>query len=250
MSIASSTRSAILLPTASRAYSLIASRNARPTGRHFVALASASSPPSSSLTRDGNAASGPCRRQYSLDRPNSSFPFPLSLFSSSGGGGGGGGGRRGMGSSNDSSPYGQSLEISGWPVTKANTIINIVPQGKRMVVERFGKLHAIHESGYFFAVPFVDSIAYVIDVRERAVDIPNQSAITRDNVSVEVSGNLFVRVADPERAAYGARNPLYAVIMHAQSAMRSAIGELELDEILHNRAGINTLIKGAVQEAA
>ncbi len=118
-----------------------------------------------------------------------------------------------MGSSNDSSPYGQSLEISGWPITKVNTIINIVPQGKRMVVERFGKLHAIHESGYFFAVPFVDTIAYVIDVRERAVDIPNQSAITRDNVSVEVSGNLFVRVADPERAAYGARNPLYAVIM-------------------------------------
>jgi len=119
-----------------------------------------------------------------------------------------------------------------------------------MVVERFGKLHAIHESGYFIAVPFVDSIAYVIDVRERALDILPQSAITRDNVSVEVSGNLFVRVADPERAAYGARNPLYAVMMHAQSAMRSAIGELELDEILHNRAGLNTLIKGSLQEAA
>ena len=82
-----------------------------------------------------------------------------------------------------------------------------------MVVERFGKLHNIHESGYFIAIPFVDSIAYVIDVRERAVDILPQSAITRDNVSVEVSGNLFVRVADPERAAYGARNPLYAVMM-------------------------------------
>lgn len=119
-----------------------------------------------------------------------------------------------------------------------------------MVVERFGKLHAIHESGYFLAVPFVDSIAYVIDVRERAVDILPQAAITRDNVSVEVSGNLFVRVIDPERAAYGARNPLYAVMMHAQSAMRSAIGELELDEILHNRAGLNTLIKGTLQDAA
>jgi len=82
-----------------------------------------------------------------------------------------------------------------------------------MVVERFGKLHAIHESGYFFAIPFVDSIAYIIDVRERAVDILPQSAITRDNVSVEVSGNLFVRVCDPERAAYGSRNPLHAVIM-------------------------------------
>lgn len=119
-----------------------------------------------------------------------------------------------------------------------------------MVVERFGKMHHIHESGYFFAVPFVDNIAYVIDVRERAVDILPQSAITRDNVSVEVSGNLFVRIADPERAAYGARNPLYAVMMHAQSAMRSAIGELELDEILHNRAGLNTLIKGSLQDAA
>ena len=82
-----------------------------------------------------------------------------------------------------------------------------------MVVERFGKLHAIHESGYFFAVPVMDRVAYVIDVRERAVDILPQSAITRDNVSVEVSGNLFVRVIDPERAAYGARNPLYAVMM-------------------------------------
>lgn len=55
---------------------------------------------------------------------------------------------------------------------------------------------------------------------------------------------------DPEKAAYGARNPLYAVMTHAQSAMRSAIGEMELDEILHNRAKLNTLIKGSIQEAA
>ena len=119
----------------------------------------------------------------------------------------------GRGGSSESSPFEQSLEINRWPISKTNTILNIVPQGKRMVVERFGKLHAIHESGYFIAIPFVDSIAYVIDVRERAVDILPQSAITRDNVSVEVSGNLFVRVVDPERAAYGARNPLYASMM-------------------------------------
>jgi len=169
-------------------------------------------------------------RQYTLDRPGGGGFFSL-------GSGGGGGG-------ND------ALEISNWPVTKVNTILNIVPQGKRFVVERLGKLHTIHESGFFFAVPIIDQISYVIDVRERAVDIQPQSAITRDNVSVEVSGNLFVRVSDPEKAAYGARNPLYAVMMHAQSAMRSAIGELELDEILHNRAGLNTLIKGSLQDAA
>mmetsp|Transcript_15318 Transcript_15318/g.42493 ORF Transcript_15318/g.42493 Transcript_15318/m.42493 type:complete len:411 (-) Transcript_15318:1240-2472(-) len=137
-----------------------------------------------------------------------------------------------------------------WPVTKANTIFNIVPQGYKFVVERFGKLHSIEESGWFLAIPLVDQIAYVIDVRERAIDIEPQAAITRDNVSVEVSGNLFVKFQDPEKAAYGALNPLYSVTQHAQSAMRSAIGEMELDEILHNRSRLNALIKGGLQEAA
>lgn len=55
---------------------------------------------------------------------------------------------------------------------------------------------------------------------------------------------------DAEKAAYGALNPLYSVTQHSQSAMRSAIGEMELDEILHGRAKLNNLIKGSLQEAA
>jgi regulator of protease activity HflC (stomatin/prohibitin superfamily) len=152
------------------------------------------------------------------------------------GGRGGGGGQNGM--------------LGNWPVTKGNTIFNIVPQGHKFVVERFGRLHSVEESGWFLAIPLVDQIAYVIDVRERAIDIEPQAAITRDNVSVEVSGNLFVKFQDPEKAAYGALNPLYSVTQHAQSAMRSAIGEMELDEILHNRSRLNALIKGGLQEAA
>lgn len=158
-----------------------------------------------------------------------------------------GGGLGGVSGSGDGT--GMS-EITRWPINKTNTIINIVPQGKRYVVERFGKMNAIHDSGFFFAVPLIDQISYIIDIRERAIDIVPQSAITRDNVSVEVSGNLFVRFVDPERAAYGARNPLYSVMQHAQSAMRSAIGEMELDEILHGRTRLNSLIKGSLQEAA
>eukprot|EP00977_Amphora_coffeiformis_P004703 scaffold1007_cov176-Amphora_coffeaeformis.AAC.9 len=137
-----------------------------------------------------------------------------------------------------------------WPVTSANTVLNVVPQGHKYVVERFGKLHAVQDSGLFLGIPIVDNIAYVIDMRERALDIPPQSAITRDNVSVEVSGNLFVRFYDAEKAAYGALNPLYSVTQHAQSAMRSAIGEMELDEILHGRARLNSMIRGSLQEAA
>lgn len=145
---------------------------------------------------------------------------------------------------------GGGMELTRWPVTKANTILNIVPQGERHIVERFGKLNEIQDSGYFFAIPIIDRIAYIIDTRERAIDIPPQSAITRDNVSVEVSGNLFVQFTDTERAAYGARNPLYSVVSHSQSAMRSAIGEMELDEMLHNRSKLNSLIKGSLQDAA
>jgi len=140
--------------------------------------------------------------------------------------------------------------MGNWPVTKPNTIFNIVPQGYKFIIERFGKLHSVEDSGWFLAIPFVDQIAYVIDVRERAIDIEPQAAITRDNVSVEVSGNLFIKFDNPEAAAYGALNPLYSVTQHAQSAMRSAIGEMELDEILHGRSRLNALIKGGLQEAA
>lgn len=154
------------------------------------------------------------------------------LLGRSGGGGGGGG---------------SSMQ---WPISKPNMFFNIVPQGHRYVVERFGKLASIEDSGWFLGIPFVDKIAYIVDIRERAMDIPPQSAITRDNVSVEVSGNLFVRFNDAEKAAYGAFNPLYSVTQHSQSAMRSAIGEMELDEILHGRAQLNSLIKGSLQEAA
>ena len=182
--------------------SAVASSSRATTRRNFVtALSSSAQQYSISFINNNNGCKPTTStRQYSLDGPNSGGS-PLSLFSG------------GRGGSSESSPFEQSLEINRWPISKTNTILNIVPQGKRMVVERFGKLHAIHESGYFIAIPFVDSIAYVIDVRERAVDILPQSAITRDNVSVEVSGNLFVRVVDPERAAYGARNPLYAAMM-------------------------------------
>ena len=76
---------------------------------------------------------------------------------------------------------GGGADMWEWPNTKMNTIFNIVPQGHKYVVERFGKLNEVHESGWFIAIPLVDRIAYVIDVRERALDIAPQAAITRDN---------------------------------------------------------------------
>lgn len=141
-------------------------------------------------------------------------------------------------------------ELESWPITKANTFLNVCPQGKMMVVERFGKLHEIKESGLFVAIPFIDNIRFVLDMREKALSIAPQSTITKDNVHVHVSGNLYCQFVDPERAAYGSKNPIYAVKQHAQSSMRAAIGELELDEMLHAREKLNKMIKSTISESA
>lgn len=114
-------------------------------------------------------------------------------------------------------------------------------------MERLGKLHSIKESGWFIAIPFIDQIRFVIDMREKALQISPQSSITKDNVHVSVSGNLFCQFVDAEKAAYGSSNPLYAVRQHSQSAMRAAIGEMELDQILHARAKLNAIITSTVQ---
>ena len=119
-----------------------------------------------------------------------------------------------------------------------------------MVIERLGKLHSIKEGGWFIAIPFIDQIKYVVDMREKALSISPQAAITKDNVHVRVSGNVFCQFVDAERAAYGSKNPIYAVKQGAQSAMRAAIGELELDQILHARAELNSSIRAAVQSSA
>ena len=154
-----------------------------------------------------------------------------------------------------SSSYGNNSYSRGgmterWPLPKTNTILNIVPQGQQFVVERMGKFHSVEQSGWFLAIPFVDAITYRIDMREKAIEIEPQPAITRDNVSLEVSGNVFIQFVDAHKAAYGSFNPLYAVSQNAQSAMRAAIGKLELDEILHARQQLNDKVAAALAEAS
>ena len=122
-------------------------------------------------------------------------------------------------------------DLDTWPRSQTNTILNVCPQGEQMVIERLGKMHDIKEGGFFIAVPLLDSIRFVVDMREKALAIVPQAAITKDNVHVKVSGNLYCRFIDSEKAAYGSKNPIYAVKQHAMASMRAAIGEMELDEI-------------------
>lgn len=86
------------------------------------------------------------------------------------------------------------------PSLPANTIIRFVPQQTAWIVERMGKFSRILEPGLAVLIPFIDRIAYVKSLKENAFEIPSQSAITADNVTLELDGVLYTRVFDAYKA--------------------------------------------------
>lgn len=108
----------------------------------------------------------------------------------------------------------------------------------------------ILEPGLAILVPFVDKIAYVQSLKESALAIPSQSAITSDNVTLDLDGVLYVRVDDAYRASYGVEDATYAVSQLAQTTMRAEIGQLTLDTVLRERATLNSNICNAINDAA
>lgn len=136
------------------------------------------------------------------------------------------------------------------PSLPANTIIRFVPQQTAWLVERMGKFHRILEPGLAILVPFIDRIAYVKSLKEAAIEIPSQSAITADNVTLELDGVLYTRIFDAYKASYGVEDAEYAISQLAQTTMRSEIGRLTLDHVLRERSTLNTNITEAINEAA
>jgi len=86
------------------------------------------------------------------------------------------------------------------PSLPANTIVRFVPQQTAWIVERMGKFSRILPPGLAILVPFLDRIAYVKSLKENAMEIPSQSAITADNVTLELDGVLYTRVFDAYKA--------------------------------------------------
>ncbi|CCQ10117.1 Putative stomatin/prohibitin-family membrane protease subunit YbbK [Pseudoalteromonas luteoviolacea B = ATCC 29581] len=128
--------------------------------------------------------------------------------------------------------------------------IKFVPQNRAWIVERFGKYQSTKEAGLNFIVPFIDRVAADRSLKEQAVDVPSQSAITRDNISLIVDGVLYFRVLDPYKATYGVDDYIFAVTQLAQTTMRSELGKMELDKTFEERDLLNTNIVSAINQAS
>jgi regulator of protease activity HflC (stomatin/prohibitin superfamily) len=128
--------------------------------------------------------------------------------------------------------------------------IKFVPQNRAYVIERFGKFQSTKEAGLNFILPFIDRISADRSLKEKAVDVPEQSAITKDNISLSVDGVLYFRVLDPYKATYGIDDYVFAVTQLAQTTMRSELGKMELDKTFEERDILNTNIVAAINEAS
>ena len=128
--------------------------------------------------------------------------------------------------------------------------IRIVPQRAVFIVERVGKYRDTLEAGFHVLLPFLDRVAYKHTLKEQAIDVPPQTCITQDNISVEVDGILYLQVIDASKASYGINDYQFASTQLAQTTMRSVIGRLELDRTFEERDTINSAIVDAVDKAS
>lgn len=126
--------------------------------------------------------------------------------------------------------------------------IKQINQYQRGVKFTLGKYSGIMQPGWRIVIPIFQSYQK-IDMRIKAVDVPNQEAITKDNISVSVNAVIYYRVDSAEKAVIEVENFFYAVSQLAQTTMRNVVGEVTLDELLSSRVETAEKIRAIVDEA-
>merc|ERR1719295_1989257 len=113
-----------------------------------------------------------------------------------------------------------------------------------------GAYNRILRPGLNILIPVLDKVKYVQSLKEITIDIPQQSAITKDNVAVHIDGVLYLRIMDPYKASYGVEDPEFAITQLAQTTMRSEIGKMEMDGLFKERENLNISIVQAINLAS
>jgi regulator of protease activity HflC (stomatin/prohibitin superfamily) len=130
-------------------------------------------------------------------------------------------------------------------IYKAVVIIQPYEQGLKIVLGKYsGRLNP----GLNFVPPFITQVIRM-DLRTQVFDVPQQEVITKDNSPTRVDAIIYIKVVDPEKAFFQVVNYKLATVALAQTTLRSTIGDMELDEVLYNRAVINTQLRDTLDEA-
>lgn len=134
-------------------------------------------------------------------------------------------------------------------VVLAVIVISIrqINQYERGVKFTLGKFSSVMEPGWRLVFPVIQFYKKV-DIRTKAVDVPDQNAITRDNVSVKVNAVIYYQVSSAERAVLAVEDFMYAISQYAQTTMRNIVGSVSLDELLGNRDEIADRIREIVDK--
>ncbi|MGS2718378.1 SPFH domain-containing protein [Eionea flava] len=127
--------------------------------------------------------------------------------------------------------------------------VYFVPQNRGFVVYTMGKYSQTLSAGINFIIPFVQAVVADRNLKEQSLNINSQSAITKDNITLNIDGILFMKVVDAAAATNNITDYKVSVTQLAMTTMRNAIGSLELDDCFQNRDAINAKILAAMTEA-
>ncbi|MDJ0659203.1 MAG: SPFH domain-containing protein [Crocosphaera sp.] len=120
--------------------------------------------------------------------------------------------------------------------------VKIVNEKNEYLIERLGSYNKKLSPGLNLIVPFIDRVVYKETIREKVIDIPPQSCITKDNVSITVDAVVYWRIMDMEKAYYKVENLQSAMVNLVLTQIRSEIGKLELDQTFTARTEINEIL--------
>jgi len=134
-------------------------------------------------------------------------------------------------------------------IVVAVAVLRQINQYQRGVMFTMGKFTGIKQPGWRLVIPIFQHMKKV-DMRVKAVDVPQQQAITKDNISVGVNAVIYYKVSHADKAILNVEDFFFAVSQLAQTTMRNVVGEIELDELLAGREKVSERIRNIVDEAS
>ena len=129
------------------------------------------------------------------------------------------------------------------------SFIRQVNQYERGIVFTMGKYSRMWDPGWHLIIPIFQRLEKV-DIRVKAVDVPDQEAITKDNIPIKINAVIYYKISDASKAVIEVENYFYAVSQLAQTTMRNAVGEVKLDELLSNKKQVSENIKLVVDRVS